>query len=102
MTGGGEEIVLGKCGLEEDSTHPYQGEGGASFKGRGAGGAALWIGDLGGHPYHGQGPVGVSGPGDETPDGTSPVEDTGRDLDTQLGVEADVFWSLEERHVTIL
>ena len=30
MAGGGEELVLGKDGLEEDVTHPHQGGGGAA------------------------------------------------------------------------
>ena len=47
------------------------------LKVRGAGGAFIKIGELGGHPLHGQGPGWVSGPGVETVDGTDPAEDTG-------------------------
>ena len=70
--------------------HPQQGGGGAAgvrilFYGRGAGGAALWIGDLRGHPPHGQGPGGGLGPGGEAADGTAPAEDTGLDVDIHLG-----------------
>ena len=52
--------------MEEDDVNPQQGGGGGGtgvrliFKSRGAGGAALRIGDLGGNPPHGKGPVGVS------------------------------------------
>ena len=35
---------------------------------------AIWSGNLGGHPPHGNGPGGVSYPGGETDDGTDPTE----------------------------
>ena len=55
-----------------------------SFLGRSAGGAALRIGDLGGHPSHVQCHGGGSGPGGETSDRTALAEDTGREVDIHL------------------
>ena len=86
LAGGGEELFLGKGGLEEYGTHPQQGGGGPAgvrllFKGRGTGGASLRIGDLGGQPLHGQVPEGVSDPGVETSYRTASTEDTVREVD---------------------
>ena len=47
--------------------------------------SALWIGDLGGHTPHGQGPGGVSGPGGKTADRTAPTEETEQEVDIHLG-----------------
>ena len=63
LSGGGKELVLGKGDVEEYDMNPQQGGGGAAgvriiFKSRGAGGADLWIRDLGGHPPHGKEPGG--------------------------------------------
>ena len=65
--------------------NPHQGGcGAASVKiiclGRGTGSAALLIGILGGHPPHGKGTGGFSGPGSETSDGTATAENTGQDV----------------------
>ena len=67
--------------MEEDEENP-QNEGGGTtgvqilFQICSAGGVALWLGDLGGHPPHRKGPWWVSGPSVETDDGASPVEET--------------------------
>ena len=79
--------------MKEDGAHPQQGGGGPTgvqilFYGRGTGGNALWIGDLGGPPPHGQGPGGVSGPGGKTADRTAPAEGTGREVDIHLGSDS--------------
>ena len=63
MDGGGKELVPGKGVMEEDDANPQQGGSGATgvrniFRSRGAGGDALWFGDLGGHPPHWKGPGG--------------------------------------------
>ena len=70
--------------------HPQQGGGGAAgirliFQGRGTGGTALCIGNLGGHQMHGKGPGGVSDRCGDTADGTAPVEDNGWELEINLG-----------------
>ena len=49
------------------------------------GSTTLRSGDLGGHPLHGNGPGGVSDPGDKTADGTAPAEDNGRNVEIHLG-----------------
>ena len=69
--------------MEDDDSNSHQGEGDATcfrilFKSRGAGGASLSIGDLGGHSLHGKIPGGVSVPGGEMDDRVVPVEETGQ------------------------
>ena len=75
--------------MEEDDVNHHQGGGGAAggriFFFRGAGGAALRIRNLGGHPPHGMDLGGVSGPGEKTDDGEDPAEETGREVDVHLG-----------------
>ena len=77
--------------MEEDDANTQQGGGDAVgvwiiFQRRGAGGAALWIGGLGGHHPHRKGPGGgISVPGGETSDETAPVEETGQEVDVHLG-----------------
>ena len=50
-----------------------------------AGGAALWIRYLGGHPLNGKISWGVSVLGGDTADGEAPSEETGQELDIHLG-----------------
>ena len=64
--------------MEEDDKNPQQGGGGAAgvrifLKSYGAGGAAIWRGDLGGNLLPGQIPGGVPGPGGAEADGEAPV-----------------------------
>ena len=81
LDGSGNELVPGESGVEEDEANPQHGGGGAAsvwiiFQRRGAGGAALWIGYLSGHPPHGKGSGGVSGPGGNTADGAATMAET--------------------------
>ena len=76
--------------MEEDDKNPQQGGGDTAsvriiFQSRGAGGAAIWITDLGGQPPHGKGPGGVSEPGGETSDRADPMEETRREVDIHIG-----------------
>ena len=90
LVGGGEKLVPDKGGVEEDGVRPQQGGGVPTgiriiFYGHGTGGAAIQIGDLGGHPPHGQGLGGVSSPVGETAEEMDPAEDTIREVDIHLG-----------------
>ena len=95
MDGGGQEIVPGKGGVEEDYVNPQQGGGGTAgvriiFKCCGTGGTALQFGYLVSHPPHGQGPGGGSGSGGKTTYRTAPAEDTKREVEIHLSGDGTV------------
>ena len=89
LAGGGEGLVPGKCGLEEDGAHLQQGRGGARvssffFKVMVQAvllfGSETWVVT----PHVGKALGGVSGPGGETADGTALAEDTRGEGDIHL------------------
>ena len=90
LAGGGKKLFPGKGGLEEYDVNPQQVGGGAAgvrifFKAVVQAvllfGSETWVVT----PRMGKALGGGSGPGDETVDGTAPVEDTGQGVDIHLG-----------------